>query len=581
VERLMLKKIFVILPFIVVLSSPALANSVAQSQRMLNQLGYNAGPVDGAYGKKTRSALEIFYSENGGSYDGKLDANEVADLTAAMDAAGLDSYQVDTNTSQFSGKHYGTDLKMRGNKYILPLRSTTNAPDKIHHDDQRTWAITYDTDETNFYAVGDFNNDGVRDYFVTFAQWELLGELDDRGTFVGKGWQVGESMSYAMIAGDPETGYATPNLYMMGGAKFNFKGENLTDRIIQTGNLGKLVTHQPAPVQPVVADFNGDGVDDVYVASAVRNGANNQAFHNYFLSQPDGTFLESSKTHLRGHSIDRKNGRFTKFSHRAEVSDLDNDGDMDIVFAHVEWIGNNGEIGCFINDGTGKMKSKRCGNQHGNNVKVGDFNGDGHKDMLAFPAGTYECSNYFGEDKRRKYPATKAQRTPRVMFGNGTNNWSINRGHTFNGGSVGYQQHRTDIKIPLCSIPEAIVMDVDNDGDLDLVGNAVGYQYTGGYFVVFKNDGAGNFTISNTIAAKYPRPEMIDYDTFPKAEAGHGLQGYCYSLYTIDINHDGNMDFMCDGNRSQPVDGTVWVNDGTGNFKRLGKSHLQKFADIF
>ena len=25
------------------------ANSVAQSQRMLNQLGYNAGPVDGAY----------------------------------------------------------------------------------------------------------------------------------------------------------------------------------------------------------------------------------------------------------------------------------------------------------------------------------------------------------------------------------------------------------------------------------------------------------------------------------------------------------------------------------------------------
>ena len=53
----MLKKIFVILPFIVVLSSPALANSVAQSQRMLNQLGYNAGAVDGAYGGKTRGAL--------------------------------------------------------------------------------------------------------------------------------------------------------------------------------------------------------------------------------------------------------------------------------------------------------------------------------------------------------------------------------------------------------------------------------------------------------------------------------------------------------------------------------------------
>ena len=32
------------------------ANSVAQSQRMLNQLGYNAGPVDGAYGGKTKRA---------------------------------------------------------------------------------------------------------------------------------------------------------------------------------------------------------------------------------------------------------------------------------------------------------------------------------------------------------------------------------------------------------------------------------------------------------------------------------------------------------------------------------------------
>jgi len=68
----MLKKIFVILPFIVVLSSPALANSVAQSQRMLNKLGYNAGPVDGAYGGKTRGALEKFYADNGSSYDGKL-----------------------------------------------------------------------------------------------------------------------------------------------------------------------------------------------------------------------------------------------------------------------------------------------------------------------------------------------------------------------------------------------------------------------------------------------------------------------------------------------------------------------------
>ena len=99
------KKILVILPFIVMLASPVLANSVAKSQRMLNQLGYNAGPVDGAYGGKTKRALEAFYAKSGGSYDGKLDMNEVADLTEAIDVAGLNlsvvhenlGYIVDTN----------------------------------------------------------------------------------------------------------------------------------------------------------------------------------------------------------------------------------------------------------------------------------------------------------------------------------------------------------------------------------------------------------------------------------------------------------------------------------------------------
>ena len=107
------KKILVILPFIVMLASPVLANSVAQSQRMLNQLGYNAGPIDGAYGGKTRGALEKFYADNGSLYDGKLDANEVVDLTAAMDAAGLDTYQV-SKVNEFNGKHYLQDIVEAG-----------------------------------------------------------------------------------------------------------------------------------------------------------------------------------------------------------------------------------------------------------------------------------------------------------------------------------------------------------------------------------------------------------------------------------------------------------------------------------
>jgi hypothetical protein len=70
---------------------PAMSDTVSSAQRMLNQLGYNAGPVDGSYGGKTRTALEKFYVDNGSSYDGKLDVSEVADLRSSISARGLNS----------------------------------------------------------------------------------------------------------------------------------------------------------------------------------------------------------------------------------------------------------------------------------------------------------------------------------------------------------------------------------------------------------------------------------------------------------------------------------------------------------
>ena len=135
-------KILVILSFIVMLASPALANSVAQSQRMLNQLGYNAGPVDGAYGGKTRGALEKFYADNDSSYDGKLDANEVADLTVAMDAAGLATYQV-AKVNEFNGQHFAPEFKVNG-KYALPLKSMTSVGNGVTGADYHEWRYRLD-----------------------------------------------------------------------------------------------------------------------------------------------------------------------------------------------------------------------------------------------------------------------------------------------------------------------------------------------------------------------------------------------------------------------------------------------------
>ena len=65
----MVSKVFLPLLVTATMTTPVIAGTVDSAQRMLNQLGYNAGVVDGLYGGKTKRALEAFYADNGGSYD--------------------------------------------------------------------------------------------------------------------------------------------------------------------------------------------------------------------------------------------------------------------------------------------------------------------------------------------------------------------------------------------------------------------------------------------------------------------------------------------------------------------------------
>ena len=93
------------------------ADTVAQSQSILNQLGYNAGPVDGAYGSMTKRALEKFYTAQGSIYDGKLDANEFIDLNAAMEGVEHES----ENKPKAKPTNPGYVLKKYRTKLIQPV----------------------------------------------------------------------------------------------------------------------------------------------------------------------------------------------------------------------------------------------------------------------------------------------------------------------------------------------------------------------------------------------------------------------------------------------------------------------------
>ncbi|MDB0000701.1 DUF1800 family protein [Amylibacter sp.] len=55
-----------------------------QIQIMLNELNFNAGPEDGIYGNKTKTAIKRFYQKNENSFDGKLSQNEFDDILSKM-----------------------------------------------------------------------------------------------------------------------------------------------------------------------------------------------------------------------------------------------------------------------------------------------------------------------------------------------------------------------------------------------------------------------------------------------------------------------------------------------------------------
>ncbi|MHA1555143.1 MAG: peptidoglycan-binding domain-containing protein, partial [Alphaproteobacteria bacterium] len=84
-----LLKHLALLPFAALLAlaavQPAMAKGeVGPAQQFLTALGYNPGPIDGAWGGKTRNALIAFYVDRGGEFDGTLSANEIEDLVAEL-----------------------------------------------------------------------------------------------------------------------------------------------------------------------------------------------------------------------------------------------------------------------------------------------------------------------------------------------------------------------------------------------------------------------------------------------------------------------------------------------------------------
>ena len=463
--KLILKYLF---PLLIVLPKNVYAaevNSVYKdypiftAQFILNQIGFSVGKVDGLLGPKTENAIRKFYK----SFDlidtdtGKLDESDLYNLIKIGEKFGA-------SIAPYSG----VVQENSNSEYLYPPQSPGVTAD-------RYWF-------GHFWANYDFNNDGLVDFVYT-------------GTMKPENVDVTGEDTAGLCGGNDCTGTMPgPTLYLQNA---NGSFDDRSDLFIDKRNpAGHSLARQN-----IVADFNNDNVLDLFIADHAI-GHHRGIRDSYFLSQSNGTWLESSSTHL-------SDPEYVIFDHGAAVGDIDSDGDIDIVLTELA-----NRITCWMNDGKGYLSKRKCGDINAFAIELGDMDGDGDLDLVhagheyggSSPTGI-AINNGSGKFKRKiKLPAIK--------------NWG--------------------------TVPELSLWDLDADGDLDIALSRAGKLYVGTGMQILENLGGQKYD-----SIFYPIIEAPD--TYVPVHEGNEWNNFIEHIRFHDINGDGLTDIGLIGGGSDEL----------------------------
>lgn len=219
-------------------------------------------------------------------------------------------------------------------------------------------------------AVGDYDNDGFQDLYVTNFGRNVLYHNNGDGTFTDVTAKAGVddprwSTSAAWVdydrdgrldlfvanyldftvkgnkhclASTGERDYCTPKMYQPVPARlFHNRGDGTFEDVTEAAGIGAAI----GPGLGVVcADFNGDGWPDIYVA-------NDGAAAHLWINQRNGTFKEMSLLSGTAYSPDG----LPQAGMGVAACDFDGDGDEDIFKTNLTNEGAN----LYVNDGRGNF----------------------------------------------------------------------------------------------------------------------------------------------------------------------------------------------------------------------------------
>ncbi len=341
-------------------------------------------------------------------------------------------------------------------------------------------------------SFADLDGDGDRDAFIANGMsGGLANEVwfnNGSGVFSNSGQALGMSYSFRVtltdIDADGDIDAIVGNL-------------NTEPTEVWRNNGSGVFTNSAAPlgqtgsIDIAIADLDGDGDQDYYLT---KNGAPSEVWKRVPINQ--GGPIKDSGQRLGG-----------VVATSCAALDFDDDGDADIAIGT-----SNGIVQLLENDGGGDFRETGVliheNNPQNNAVGAGDFNGDGHADLLVINNPTAPDRLWLGD-------------------GNG-------------------QFTATPQEIGISSGSAVAVHDIDGDGDLDaIVGNRTHFT-TPGQNQIYRNNGSGQFTILDQFGA-----------------------GSTYAIAVGDLNGDNLPDVVA-GNYYEPS--TVWLRSGSNHFTTTGQN---------
>jgi hypothetical protein len=354
------------------------------------------------------------------------------------------------------------------------------------------------------------------------------------------------------------------------------------------------VPEAKAAYKIVIEDFNGDGQPDLYSENHGTDDVEQLGEKDlYYLSDEEGRWVDSFDSHISAPPCTESQPAFEgqnpctstwqgEFRYPAlegsaeppqtlyglAAGDIDNDGDLDILIGASSEDTLEGLPGIdrpqpffLINDGNGNLAAdwqrvpqemihSKTLSTNFNDHELADLDNDGWVDLLIFGRGETGlcCAD-------RHYTDGESY----VFWNPGNGSFE---------GSEATKLPNVEKFIKAEDAP--FLLDIDNDGDLDIFVARSSIDFQGSYIQILVNNGDRTFTDETHLRIPI--------------QSGHG--NTYINLRSIDLNSDGCPDLL----KSKQVGSTIgegfnpdvfWLNDCAGVFRRLDSTAFPKIGDLY